>query len=97
MSETKKLYRSRNKRMIAGVCAGLGEFFGVDPTLVRLAFVAVTLFGFPHISLPAYLIMMIVVPEEPLGSLNTPPPPAVIDAAEPPKPVEPVVTDPENL
>ena len=35
----KQLYRSRENRMIGGVCAGLGEFFGIDPTIVRLFFV----------------------------------------------------------
>ena len=41
MSE-KRLFRSRENKMICGVCGGIGEFFGVDPTLIRLAFV---LFG----------------------------------------------------
>lgn len=61
--EYRKLYRSRKERMIAGVCGGLGEYFGIDPTLVRLLFVIGTLFGGP--GLLAYLIMLIVVPEEP--------------------------------
>ncbi len=34
-SEYRKLYRSRNDRMISGVCGGLGEFFGIDPTLIQ--------------------------------------------------------------
>ena len=38
MSE-KRLFRSRENKMICGVCGGIGEFFGVDPTLIRLAFV----------------------------------------------------------
>lgn len=60
---TKRLYRSRENRQIAGVCAGLAEYFNVDPTLVRLVFVAMSLFGGPGILI--YIIMMIVVPEEP--------------------------------
>jgi phage shock protein PspC (stress-responsive transcriptional regulator) len=65
----KKLYRSRNNRMIAGVCAGLGEYFNVDPTLIRLIFVLVGLAGGPGLIL--YIIMAIVVPEEPFGFDNS--------------------------
>ncbi|NJD60030.1 MAG: PspC domain-containing protein, partial [Anaerolineae bacterium] len=57
--------RSRRNRMIAGVCSGLAEFFGIDPTIVRLVFVAGTLLWFGTFLL-LYLIMFIVVPEEPL-------------------------------
>jgi phage shock protein C len=63
--QTKKLYRSRNERKIAGVCGGLGEYFGIDPTLVRLLFVLGLIFVGG--TLLAYLILMIVIPEEPLG------------------------------
>jgi phage shock protein C len=62
-AEYRKLYRSHKERMIAGVCGGLGEYFGIDPTLVRLLFVVATLFGGPMGPL-AYLIFMIVVPNE---------------------------------
>lgn len=63
-SDTRKLYRSRQERMIAGVCGGLGEYFDIDPTLVRLLFVVATLFGGPAGPV-AYLIFMIVVPNDP--------------------------------
>ncbi len=43
MSEQKKLYRSRSERMLGGVCAGLGTYFNIDPVLVRLFFVILTL------------------------------------------------------
>ena len=62
--ESKKLYRSRNNRMIAGVCAGLAEFFGIDATVVRLVFAAGALVGFGSFIL-IYLVMFFVVPEEP--------------------------------
>ena len=62
---SRKLYRSRTNRMIFGVCAGLAEFFGIDPIVVRLVFVAGTLLWFGTFLL-LYLIMFIVVPEEPL-------------------------------
>ncbi|MFO7944686.1 MAG: PspC domain-containing protein [Anaerolineales bacterium] len=58
----KKLYRSREDRMIAGVCGGMGEYFEVDPTLIRLLFVFGT-FATGSGLLWVYLIMMIIVPE----------------------------------
>jgi phage shock protein C len=63
--ESKNLYRSRSHRMILGVCAGLADFFGIDPTLVRLLFAVGTLFGFGSLIL-IYIVLFIVVPEEPL-------------------------------
>ena len=60
----KKLYRSRVDRKIGGVCGGLGEYFGVDPTLIRLLFVlGLVLAGG---AILVYLILLIVIPEEPL-------------------------------
>ena len=41
----KRLYKSRDNRMISGVCAGIAEYFGIDPTLVRLAWVVFSLLG----------------------------------------------------
>jgi phage shock protein C len=64
--ESRKLYRSRSNRMIVGVCAGLAEFFGIDPTIVRLVFALGTLFGFGSFIL-IYIVMFIFVPEEQLG------------------------------
>ncbi|HEY4687773.1 MAG TPA: PspC domain-containing protein [Anaerolineae bacterium] len=58
----KRLYRSRTDRMIGGVCGGLGKYFGVDPSLVRLAFVLLFVFGGSGFLL--YLILWIVLPEE---------------------------------
>ena len=62
-TETKQLTRSRSNRMIAGVCAGLGDYLGIDPTVVRLLFV-LAFFGLHGGLLLAYLIMAIVVPEQ---------------------------------
>jgi phage shock protein PspC (stress-responsive transcriptional regulator) len=61
-NEYKRLYRSVDDRMIAGVCGGIADYFDVDSTLIRLLFV----FGFfASVSglFWAYLIMMIIVPE----------------------------------
>ena len=74
--EYRKLYRSRKERMIAGVCGGLGEYFSIDPTLVRLLFVIGTLFGGP--GLLAYLIMLVVVPEEPMAVMRDVEPPVEV-------------------
>jgi len=64
MSTDKRLYRSRDNRMIGGVCAGLGEYIGMDPTVVRLIFVVGALLGFGSLVL-VYLVMLLVIPEEP--------------------------------
>jgi phage shock protein C len=65
MSQYKQLFRSRDNRMVAGVCAGLGEFLGIDPTVMRLVFVIAGLLGYVGPLLLAYLVIFIVVPEEP--------------------------------
>lgn len=67
--EIKRLYRSRENRMVAGVAAGLGEFLGIDATIVRLAFAFS--FFLSGAGLLAYLIMWVVVPEEPLASASS--------------------------
>lgn len=56
------LRRSRRDRMVFGVCGGLGEYFGVDPLLVRLAFILVSLAGGSGIL--AYLLLAVVLPDE---------------------------------
>ena len=58
----KQLTRSTANRMLAGVCAGLGEYLNIDPTVVRLLFVLALFLTGPGI-LVAYLIMAIIVPE----------------------------------
>ena len=61
----KRLYRSRESRMIAGVCGGLGEYFDMDPTIVRLIVVAAALAAGGGIL--AYILAWIIVPERPTG------------------------------
>ncbi len=63
-SEIKRLYRSRKDRMIGGVCGGLAAYLDIDPTVIRLLFVLLAFAGGP--GLLAYLVMLILVPEEPL-------------------------------
>ncbi len=63
--QVKKLYRSRENRMICGVAGGLGAYLGVDPTIVRLLFVVAVLAGF----LPAvvgYVVCCLVIPDAPI-------------------------------
>jgi phage shock protein C len=61
-TDYKQLTRSTSNRMIAGVCAGLGEYLNIDPTVVRLLFILALFLTGPGI-LIAYLIMAIIVPE----------------------------------
>ena len=59
----KRLTRSTSDRMIAGVCAGLGDYLGIDPTIIRLLAILAFFTGFGGIAL-VYLVMMIVIPEQ---------------------------------
>lgn len=61
-TDYKQLTRSTHNRMIAGVCAGLGEYLSIDPTVVRLLFLLAFFLTGPGI-LIAYLIMAVIVPE----------------------------------
>ena len=61
MSE-KRLFRSRENKMICGVCGGIGEYFGVDPTLIRLAFV---LIGCTGTGIVAYFVAAVIIPDRP--------------------------------
>lgn len=57
----RRLYRSRDERMVAGVCGGIAEFTGMDPTVVRL--LAVLSFLLPGPQVLAYLLAWIIIPE----------------------------------
>lgn len=63
MNDVKTLTRSKSNRMIAGVCAGLGDYLNIDPTVIRLMFV-LGFFTFNGAMLLVYLIMAIVTPEQ---------------------------------
>lgn len=76
---SKRLVRSRRNRLFAGVCAGLGDYFGLDATLIRLGFVVASLLGWFGPLLVAYLIMVVVVPEAQQASE------AVIDISQTPQ------------
>ena len=59
----KKLYKSNQNKMIDGVCGGIAEYFGVDPTVVRLGTVVLSLLGFSGVL--AYIIAAIIIPRAP--------------------------------
>ena len=61
----KRLHRNNQGKRIAGVCAGLADYFDIDVTLVRIAFIFATIAGFSGFL--AYVILWIVVPVKPLG------------------------------
>lgn len=59
----KRLYRSRTESVIGGVCGGLGEYFNIDPTFIRI--IAVLLIFADGVGIPAYLIAWIIIPRRP--------------------------------
>jgi phage shock protein PspC (stress-responsive transcriptional regulator) len=82
-----RLYRSRDDRMIAGVAGGLAEYWGADPSLIRILW-AILILPTGFVALVVYIVMALVVPEDPLGyarpALGAAPPagaPGVPDAA----------------
>ena len=62
MEEPKRLYRSEKDKMIAGVCGGIAEYFTLDPTLVRIGYILLSLFTV-FSGVLAYLILWVVVPK----------------------------------
>ena len=66
----KRLYRSRNDRVIAGVCAGLGHYFNLDPVLIRVLAVIVGFMSFGTLLL-LYVVLALIMPLEPEQSLTT--------------------------
>jgi len=63
----KRLFRSRGNRFLAGVCGGLGGYFEIDPTLIRLAWVIVTLASGCFPGVIGYVLAWAIVPEEAPG------------------------------
>ena len=65
----KKLTLSKDDKMIAGVCGGIGEYFNIDPTIVRIFFVLLS-FIFLGSTIPIYIIFWIIIPSK---KFNPPP------------------------
>jgi len=62
MDMSKKLYRSNRDRMLCGVCEGIGEYLGIDPTLIRLLWALVACSG---TGIVVYFLAAIIIPQEP--------------------------------
>jgi phage shock protein C len=56
----KKLYKSKDDKMICGVCGGIAEYFGIDATLVRLAWALLT--GLGGAGIWAYIVAAVIIP-----------------------------------
>jgi len=65
MAAGKKLYRSTSNKMLAGVCGGIAEYFGADPTLIRLAYVILSVFTVAFPGIIVYIIAAIIIPSDP--------------------------------
>ena len=93
--EPRRLYKDRDNAMIAGIAAGIADYFDLDPTLVRIAFVLLAVFG--GSGLIIYLVLLFVVPDKPARAATVADP--VVEAPAPPAtdetPVE-IPGDPEE-
>lgn len=65
----RQLFRSRANRVFAGVCGGIGEYFGIDPTIVRILWVLVSLSTLGT-GLVVYIVAAIIIPETDTGSFG---------------------------
>lgn len=64
-SDARKLYRSTRNRMLGGVCGGIADYFGCDPTVIRLAYVVLSIFTACFPGLLLYIICLIIIPNNP--------------------------------
>ena len=62
----KKLYRSRTDRKIAGVCGGFAECYNIDPTIIRLGLVVVSVISLGILGVLLYLLAIVLIPEQPM-------------------------------
>ncbi|MCX6639863.1 MAG: PspC domain-containing protein [bacterium] len=60
-----RLYRSRDQRILSGICGGFGKYFNLDPTIVRILWVVLGIGSFGT-ALILYVILIFVIPEEPI-------------------------------
>ncbi len=65
MDNNKKLYRSAKNRMLGGVCGGFADYFGMDPTIVRLIYLVLSFFTACFPGLILYILCLFVIPNEP--------------------------------
>ncbi|OGI72119.1 PspC domain-containing protein [Candidatus Nomurabacteria bacterium RIFCSPHIGHO2_02_FULL_37_45] len=67
---TKRLYKSDTNKVFAGVIGGIGEYFDIDPTLLRLAYILIAILTAFFPAVIGYLIACIVVPKRPVGKTS---------------------------
>ena len=65
MAANKKLFRSTTNRMFSGVCGGIAEYFNIDPTVIRVAYVALSLFTAVLPGIIFYIIASVLIPADP--------------------------------
>lgn len=63
--EPKRLYRSEKNKIFAGICGGLGEYFAVDPTALRLGWLLIVIFSGIFPGIIAYIIAIFIIPLHP--------------------------------
>lgn len=68
MSEMKRLYLSSTDKKLSGVCGGIAEYFAVDPSIVRLAWIIITILTGIVPGIVAYIIAAVVIPEAPVAT-----------------------------
>lgn len=69
--EIKKLYRSETNKVFAGICGGFGEFFGIDPVPLRVAWLLVVIFTGVVPGLVAYIVAIFIIPRRPFVKVYT--------------------------
>lgn len=67
---TRRLYRSRTDRIMAGVCGGIAAYFGIDPLVIRLSYLVLTVLFFFGSGILIYIILWIAVPQQPVSFMN---------------------------
>lgn len=65
MDANKRLYRSTTHRMLGGVCGGVADYFGIDPTIVRLIYLVLSVFTACFPGLLLYILCLFVIPNDP--------------------------------
>ena len=64
----KRLYKSRDNKMVSGVMGGIAEYFNIDATLVRILYVVFSMFSVAFPGIVVYIILVMVIPERPRQS-----------------------------
>jgi len=67
----RKMYKSEDNKIVSGVIGGVGEFFDIDPTVLRLLYLLITIFTGLIPGIVAYILAVIIMPKEPLAEKAT--------------------------